>query len=113
MKVTVITPTYNRLNLLKRAIKSFLAQDYENSELLILDNGCSDGTSEFLKALNNPRVKSIRRDVNSPLGSLNLLWKEADGDLICQLHDDDELTWHGITKRVQVHLKIIFLEYTK
>lgn len=39
MKVSVITPTYNRINLLKRAIKSFLAQDYENSELLILDNG--------------------------------------------------------------------------
>jgi glycosyltransferase involved in cell wall biosynthesis len=39
MKVSVITPTYNRINLLKRAIKSFLAQDYENSELLNLDNG--------------------------------------------------------------------------
>ncbi len=102
MKVTVITPTYNRLNLLKRAIKSFLAQDYENSELLVLDNVCSDGTSEFLKTLNNPRVKFIRNEKNKILGSLNLLWNQADGDLICQLHDDDELTFNGITKRVEV-----------
>lgn len=101
MKVTVITPTYNRLNLLKRAIQSFLAQDYENSDLLILDNGCSDGTSEFLNNFNNPRVKFIRNDKNKILGSLNSLWNQADGDLICQLHDDDELTLNGIAKRVQ------------
>jgi len=101
MKVSVIMPTYNRINLLKRAIKSFLAQDFENSELVILDNGCSDGSTEFLKENTNPRIKVIHKEINNPLGSLNILWNAADGDLICQLHDDDQLTWFGISKRVE------------
>jgi len=101
MKVSVIMPTYNRLGLLKRAIKSFLAQDYENSELIILDNGCSDGTTEYLKLNQNPRIKVIHQTENKILGSLNVLWNAAQGDLICQLHDDDQLTWFGISKRVE------------
>jgi glycosyltransferase involved in cell wall biosynthesis len=101
MKVSVIMPTYNRLGLLKRAIKSFLAQDYENSELIILENGCTDGTKEYLKSISNPRIKVINNEVNKILGSLNVLWNAAQGDLICQLHDDDQLTWFGISKRVE------------
>ncbi len=110
MKVSVIMPTFNRLELMKRAVKSFFDQDYENSELIILDNGCTDATTEYLKQISNPRIKVIRREVNSPLGSLNVLWNECSGHLICQLHDDDQLTWHGITKRVKAFESDKFLE---
>ena len=101
MKVSVITPTYNRLPLLTRAIQSFLNQDYKDAELIILDNGCTDDTPLYLDALRNvPAIKVIRREKNTPIGSLNELWRAATGDLICQLHDDDFLTEDSLTVRV-------------
>lgn len=112
MKVSVIMPTYNRLGLLKRAVQSFLDQDYFYSELIILDNGCTDGTTEYLLKLihEGHRIRIIRREVNSPLGGLNILWNAADGDLVCQLHDDDQLTWYGISQRVKAFERDKFLE---
>lgn len=112
MKVSVIMPTFNRLELLKRAVVSFLSQDYHDSELIILDNGCTDGTTDFLKDLITKyyRIKVIHNPVNKILGALNVLWNSADGDLICQLHDDDQLTPDGITKRVEMFKNDQFLE---
>lgn len=103
-------PTYNRLELMKKAVKSFLNQDYENSELIILENGCSDGTREYLKTIENDRIHVIYKDVNSPLGSLNILWNHANGDLICQLHDDDELTSNSLSLRAKAFENDKFLD---
>ncbi len=101
MKVSVITPTYNRLELLKRAVESFLNQDYINAEMIILDNGTSDGTTEYLCNLSNPKIRFVHRTKNTPIGSLNELWSHCKGDLICQLHDDDMLTANSISLRVE------------
>lgn len=100
-KISVICPTYNREHLLFRAVNSFLRQDYENSELIILDNGCTDGTAEYLDAFPNPRIKIITRTFNTPIGSLNELWNHASGEFICQLHDDDMMTENSISLRVE------------
>ena len=110
MKVSVICPTYNRKNLLHRAIESFLDQDYSDAELVILDNGTTDGTTEHLKHLvdisiaefGKCPIKVITRAINTPFGSLNELWKNCTGDLICQLHDDDFLTPNSLTFRVNL-----------
>jgi len=103
-------PTFNRLNLLKRAIKSFEAQDYIDAELIILDNGCTDGSSQFLANLSNPNIKLISNTTNNPKGSLNKLWLYSEADLICQLHDDDELTKSSITDRVELFKRNKFVE---
>lgn len=113
MKVSVIMPTYNRLSLLKRAVFSFLEQDYINSELIILNNGSSDGTKEYLSSIKNQRIIIYNRPINKINGVLNDLWEFADGDLICQLHDDDELTKNSLSSRVKMfqndkHLEVCF-----
>lgn len=110
MKVSVITPTYNRLSLLKRAVLSFLEQDYINSELIILNNGSSDGTKEYLSTIKDPRVVIYNRPLNKVKGVLNDLWNLCDGDLICQLHDDDELTKNSLSLRVSKFKSDKFLE---
>jgi glycosyltransferase involved in cell wall biosynthesis len=103
MKISVITPTHNRIALLKKAVTSFLNQNYRNAELIVLDNGCTDGSTEYLKQIadNNHNVKIIRNEKNILLGHLNQLWNAADGDLICQLHDDDMLTPDSLSIRAQ------------
>lgn len=102
--------TYNRGGggydepLVERAIKSFLYQDYENCELIILNDGSTDNTSEIIsKYADNPKIKIYDHKHNlRPPNNWNFLWDKSDGDLICQLHDDDELTPDSISVRVKL-----------
>ncbi len=48
-KVSVIIPTYNRLSMLKEAVDSVLAQNFEDMELIVVDDGSTDGTVEEMK----------------------------------------------------------------
>jgi glycosyltransferase involved in cell wall biosynthesis len=110
MKVSVLMATYNRggkkgfdVPLVERAIISFLGQNYINSELIILNDGSTDDTSELLQPYyDNKRIRIFdRKDNLRPPNNWNFLWNIADGDLVCQLHDDDEFTYGSISARVQ------------
>ncbi len=50
-KVSVIIPTYNRLPMLKEAVDSVLAQDVEDFELIVVDDGSTDGTADEITPL--------------------------------------------------------------
>ncbi|MES2397944.1 MAG: glycosyltransferase family A protein [Bacteroidota bacterium] len=111
MKVSVIIPTHNRCDLLIRAIESYFIQDYKNKELIILSDGCTDGTNEMLKKfIGNPNVKIITRDKGDTRTGHNVLWKECTGDLICQIHDDDQMNEGSISVRVKEFMKNDFTE---
>lgn len=101
MKVSVIMSTYNRAEMLKEAIQSFLDQDYKDAELIILDNGSTDHTSDVIKEMD---ADNIRYGWNSenvlPPNNFNQLLEHVTGDLICHLHDDDRLTKDSLSKRV-------------
>jgi glycosyltransferase involved in cell wall biosynthesis len=56
-RVTIITPTYNRLNKLKEAIDSVLNQTYANWEHIIVADGYDDNVRELICYYNDPRVK--------------------------------------------------------
>ncbi len=58
MRCSVVIPTYNRLNVLPRAVASVLAQDEPDFELIIVDDS-TDGTREWLTTLTDPRIKTI------------------------------------------------------
>lgn len=105
-------PTFNRRVLMNMAIKSFLNQSYKNAELIILNNGSTDDTKEFLEKhySNHDNIKIIHREQNKILGSLNVLWDAADGELVCQLHDDDQLTEDSLSVRAQKFKDDKFLE---
>lgn len=103
MKVSVIMPTYNRAEMLRGAIQSFLEQDYDNAELIILDNGSTDNTSQVLNEfLPHPKIWVVLRlDNLTPPHNFNKLLEFVDGDLICHLHDDDRLTKDSLSLRVK------------
>lgn len=107
MKVSVLLPTYNRADLVERAIKSFIEQDYKDSELLILNDNSTDNTRQVLSFYNNnERIKIFNVDINfGPPKNQNFLWEQASGDLVCQLHDDDQLTTDSLSKRVELFKK--------
>lgn len=99
--VTVYIPTYNRLELLKRAVKSVVEQDYTNIELIIVDDGSNDGTIEYLESLeiSDRRVRFIVNEVNSgACVSRNKAILAAKGDFVTGLDDDDEFLNNRVSK---------------
>ncbi|ALF54790.1 family 2 glycosyl transferase [Nostoc piscinale CENA21] len=89
--VSVIVPTFNRANLLPRAISSILQQTLSNFELIIVDDGSTDNTAEVVKEFTDPRIKFL------PLGknyggsyARNQGIKAASTELIAFLDSDDE-----------------------
>lgn len=54
--ISIITPTFNRAEFLQRMIKSVLAQNFQNWELIILDDGSTDNTPEVIEAFNDDRI---------------------------------------------------------
>ncbi|MFH1442351.1 MAG: glycosyltransferase family 2 protein [Candidatus Omnitrophota bacterium] len=89
--VSVIIPTYNRANLIGRAVKSVLAQSYPNFEIIVVDNASCDNTVEVINSIVDKRIKFIRHNVNrGPAASRNTGLKNSNGDYITFLDSDDE-----------------------
>ncbi len=88
-KVTVIIPTYNRLPMLKEAVDSVLAQDFEDMELIVVDDGSTDGTAEEMNRYGG-RVKLIRHSLNRGVSAArNKGIVHARGRYIAFLDSDD------------------------
>ncbi len=93
--ISVIMPTYCRnRTTLTRAIDSVLRQTYSNFELIIVDDGSTDGTYETLQRYRkrDPRITIIRHDRNCglPAARVNEAILLARGEYIAYQFDDDE-----------------------
>lgn len=62
--VSVVVPVFNRAQLIPRVIGSVLAQSYRNIEVVIVDDASTDGIEAAVAALQDPRLRLIRRDRN-------------------------------------------------
>ena len=98
MKLSVIIPTYNRREVLPRAIKSVLQQDgFSNDkvEVIVIDDGSSDGSDDMVARL-YPQVKLLRQDNQGVSSARNLGIHQASGDWIALLDSDDEWLPHKL-----------------
>ena len=89
MNISVIIPTFNRKETLKRAIQSVVMQSYTPFEIIVIDDGSDDGTKEWLKD-NYPYVKYIYQMNSGVSSARNKGIKFARGDWIALLDSDDE-----------------------
>ncbi|WP_416664157.1 glycosyltransferase [Acinetobacter schindleri] len=97
--ISVYIPTYNRLELLKRAVQSVQNQTYKNFEIIIVDDNSSDGTQDFLVGLAkvDSRIRYFFKDKNSgACVSRNIAINLAQGELITGLDDDDYFLPHRL-----------------
>lgn len=98
--VSVILPTYRRCvgGYLQRAINSVLSQTYSDFELLVMDDGSTDGSAELIEAFQarDPRVVHVRHERNSGLPALraNEGIELARGRYVAFMFDDD--VWRPI-----------------
>jgi len=89
--VTVAISTWNRAHLVGRAIRCALAQTFENIEVLVVDDGSTDGTPAALAAFDDPRLHRVRHEQNHGISrTRNTAIGRARGEWIAFLDDDNE-----------------------
>ncbi len=103
--VTIVLPTHNRRHLVGRAICSVLGQTYGDWELIVVDDGSTDGSREVIDGFADPRIRYVRNDKPSgPSNARNtgILAASPGTGYIGFLDDDDE--WLPRKLELQVRL---------
>ena len=85
---SIIIPTYNRLEFLKQAIGSVMAQTHERYEIIVIDDGSTDGTADYLASLGN-HIKVLHQANKGPAAARNIGAEQAVGNYIAFLDSDD------------------------
>lgn len=87
---TVVIPTHNRSNLLKRAVVSVLNQTFDDFELIIVDDHSTDNTSSVVSSFSDPRIQyMINQRTKGACGARNTGIFSAKGKWVAFLDDDD------------------------
>lgn len=101
--ITVIIPAYNHVQYIEECIGSVFAQDYPLIDLIVIDDGSTDGTKEVVEKIFNrdfTRFRFISRENRGLIATLNEGIKLARGNFICELASDDVLLPDSFAKRV-------------
>ena len=89
-KISVIIPTFNRGNLIANSIKSVLNQTYKNLEIIVVDDGSTDNTTEEVSKIMDERVRYIKLTKNSGgSNARNIGIQNASGKYISFQDSDD------------------------
>ncbi|SCY09018.1 Predicted glycosyltransferases [Lachnospiraceae bacterium XBB2008] len=91
--VSVVIPTYNREKELCNSVKSVLEQTYSNLEIIIVDDGSTDNTEQFVAGIQDERVRYIKLEHNCGCSvARNIGIQNARGQYIA-FQDSDDI-WH-------------------
>src|ERR1700722_18205126 len=93
-RVSIILPTYNRVDLLARAVKSITTQSFSDWELIVVNDASTDGTKAYLDGLaaQDPRihpVHNVKNNYPDISKNLNEAMAVARGAYVARLDDDD------------------------
>lgn len=102
MQISVIIPAYNAESTIKRAIDSVLAQSRPADEIIVIDDGSTDGTAELVRSYGDV-IRYFYQKNTGLSGAMNYGIEKATGDWIGFLDADDE--W--LPKLVQSHIELI------
>ena len=87
-KVSIIMPVYNGENYMREAIDSALAQTYENTEIIVVNDGSTDRTEEIAKSYGD-RIVYVSKENGGSSSALNAGIKKMTGDFFSWLSHDD------------------------
>ena len=103
-KVSVIVPIYNQAQFIRETVESVLGQDHPNIELVLSDDGSTDGTSDMLReyAERDPsRVKVVASEQNTGIaGAFNRALDAHTGEYIAWLGGDDVMLPGKLSRQV-------------
>ncbi|MFA7480662.1 MAG: glycosyltransferase family 2 protein [Vulcanimicrobiota bacterium] len=111
-RFSVLICTYQRAELLPRAMSSVLQQGFADFELIVVDDGSSDGTKEVVESFQDERILFLANFENRGLArSTNRGFAEATGDFLSILDDDDEFE-PTFLEKMDHHLKTTEVDFS-
>lgn len=104
--VTIGLPVYNPGSFLSYAVRSVFAQTYPSWELVVVDDGSTDGSLERLRRIEDPRVRVLTDGKRRGLPyRLNQILEEASGDFIARMDADDLMNPRRLERQVAYFLE--------
>lgn len=99
MKVSVIVPVYNTEKYLKNCIDSLLKQNFEDYEIIVINDLSPGNAEEIIKSYNDKKIVYIKNKTNKGIGyNRNLGIKKAKGEYVCFIDSDDYVREDFISK---------------
>jgi glycosyltransferase involved in cell wall biosynthesis len=89
MTLTITLPVYNAMPFLPAAVESVLGQTFGEFEFFIIDDGSSDGSTDYLRSLRDPRIKLTVRENRGLGATLNELFRDSRTDYVARMDADD------------------------
>ncbi|MDI3545691.1 MAG: hypothetical protein PWQ43_868 [Rikenellaceae bacterium] len=99
--VSIIIPVYNGEKYLADTIQSVIDQTYKNWELIIVDDGSTDNTSNVVKQFNDSRISYIKKNNTGVSDTRNLGAMISNGEILCFLDADDIWLPENLEKKVE------------
>lgn len=88
-KVSVLMTVFNGMPYLAKSVESVLEQTLSDFEFIIVDDGSTDGTSDFLASLDDPRIKVIRQENGGTADAANHGLKHVTTEFVARMDADD------------------------
>lgn len=105
--ISILTPVWNGLPYIKECVDSVLAQDFQDWEMIIADNASTDGTSEYLQSLTDPRIKVFRHEKNGGVyRNIHFTFNKASAPIFVGLCADDYFYDGALSKVVEEWEKV-------
>lgn len=102
-RVSIIIPTANRLNMLRRALRSVFSQSYQNFEIIVVDDGPANNCKMLFNEFCDERLRYYHRGRTEGVASArNFGIKVSSGEFIAFLDDDDEWLPTKLEKQVRL-----------
>jgi glycosyltransferase involved in cell wall biosynthesis len=102
--VSVVIPTWNRARTIKRAIDSVFSQTYPSIEIIIVDDGSTDGTSDLINTYGK-KVRYVKVEHGGVSKALNIGIKMTKGEYVAFLDSDDEFYPKKIERQIRAMLQ--------
>jgi glycosyltransferase involved in cell wall biosynthesis len=99
--VSVIIPAYNAEQYIAAAIESVLIQDHKDFELLIINDGSTDGTEEIIRGFKDERIRYFRQENRGLAATHNTGIRQSRGEFIIKLDADDKMTPDLISQHIR------------
>ena len=103
MEIACIIPTYNRKHLLQRAIDSVYNQTYPCNEIIVVDDGSTDGTAEWVQKT-YPKISFLFQENRGVSSARNAGIKATNSKWIALLDSDDEWLPNKLEKQIKICL---------
>lgn len=89
--ISVVIPLYNKETSIVQSLNSVLSQSYDDFEVVIVDDGSTDGSAAIVDAIHDSRIRLIKQENGGPSKARNTGVRNAKGEWILFLDADDEL----------------------